>query len=40
VGKATIYDLIKRGLLRCSLALREKRLLKEDVHTFHQRTCA
>ena len=36
VGKdKTFYDLIKRGLLQCSLALREKRLLKGNVHTYH-----
>jgi excisionase family DNA binding protein len=38
LSRATVDDLIKRGLLKCSLAFRHKRILKSDVHTFHART--
>jgi len=39
VNVATVHSLVKRGLLRCSAAIRHRRLLKEDVHSFFRRTC-
>lgn len=38
LSRKTVDSLIKRGLLRSSAAIRHKRLLKEDVHSFHART--
>jgi len=38
LSRKTVDSLIKRGLLRSSAAIRHKRLLQEDVHSFHART--
>jgi len=38
VSEKTLLDLAKRGLLKSSKALRRHRFLKDEVHTFHERT--
>jgi excisionase family DNA binding protein len=38
VSEKTVLDLAKRGLLKSRKALRRHRFLKDDVHTFHDRT--